>query len=153
MASLHKIVRGGILRRSIEREIAEKHVKSLGVKTPTIKTKVISLSGGNQQKCIIGRWLEIEPKIFIMDEPTRGIDVGAKYEIYLLMKEIAERGGAVILISSELPEVLNMSNRVLTIFEGRITGEFDPRTFTPDQIMTSALGMSSAEVGRHASEN
>jgi ribose transport system ATP-binding protein len=76
-----------------------------------------------------------------MDEPTRGIDVGAKYEIYMLMKEIAEKGGAVILISSELPEVLNMSNRVLTIFEGRITGEFDPQQASADEIMSAALGM------------
>jgi ribose transport system ATP-binding protein len=76
-----------------------------------------------------------------MDEPTRGIDVGAKYEIYMLMKEIAERGGAIILISSELPEVLSMSNRVLTIFEGRITGELRPETATADEIMSSALGM------------
>ena len=76
-----------------------------------------------------------------MDEPTRGIDVGAKYEIYMLMKEIAEKGGAVILISSELPEVLNMSNRVLTIFEGRITGEFDPQQASADEIMGQALGM------------
>jgi len=150
MASLHKISKRGVLRKSVEKEIADKHIKSLSIKTPTNKTKVVSLSGGNQQKCILGRWLETDPKVFIMDEPTRGIDVGAKYEIYLLMKEIAEQGGAVILISSELPEVLNMSNRVLTIFEGRITGEFDPLKFTPDQVMASALGMSSVEVGHHA---
>ena len=100
------------------------------------------MSGGNQQKCIIGRWLETEPEIFILDEPTRGIDVGAKYEIYLLMKEIAERGGAIILISSELPEVLNMSHRVLTIADGRITAEYDPKTTSADHVMTSALGLS-----------
>ena len=76
-----------------------------------------------------------------MDEPTKGIDVGAKYEIYSLMKEIAERGGSIILISSELPEVLNMSNRVLTIFEGRITGEFDPESTSVDKIMKAALGI------------
>ncbi len=141
MASLDKITKFGVMSKSMEKAIAEKHVKALAVKTPTIKTKVVSLSGGNQQKCIIGRWLETNPRILIMDEPTRGIDVGAKYEIYLLMKEIAERGGAVIMISSELPEVLNMSNRVLTIFEGRITGEFNPEVFTADQVMESALGL------------
>ena len=140
MASLQKIAPKGILRKSLEKAIAEKHVKSLAVKTPTIKTKVVSLSGGNQQKCIIGRWLEIAPRILIMDEPTRGIDVGAKYEIYILMKEIAESGGAVIMISSELPEVLNMSNRVLTVYEGRITGEFDPIRYSADRVMESALG-------------
>ena len=100
-----------------------------------------NLSGGNQQKVIVGRWLEISPQIFIMDEPTRGIDVGAKYEIYLLMKRIVEAGGSIILISSELPEVLNMSNRVLTIFEGRTTGEFDPEKTPVDEIMKAALGL------------
>ena len=88
--------------------------------------------------------MEIGPSIFIMDEPTKGIDVGAKYEIYLLMKEIAEKGGAVILISSELPEVLNMSNRVLTIYDGRITGEFDPEHIPADVIMRAALGLGGA---------
>jgi ribose transport system ATP-binding protein len=140
MASLGKISRQGVMRKPLEKAIAEKHVKSLAIKTPTIKTKVVSLSGGNQQKCILGRWLENNPRILIMDEPTRGIDVGAKYEIYILMKEIAESGGAVIMISSELPEVLNMSNRVLTVFEGRITGEFDPTRFSADRVMESALG-------------
>ncbi|GAB6277896.1 MAG: hypothetical protein SAMD01599839_24360 [Rectinema sp.] len=89
----------------------------------------------------MGRWMETSPRIFIMDEPTKGIDVGAKYEIYNLMKHIVEHGGAIILISSELPEVLNMSNRVLTIFEGRITGEFDPQKASVNEIMSAALGI------------
>ena len=141
MASFHKFTRFGFLDKAKEQEIGVRQSKALAVKTPSTKTPVKNLSGGNQQKCIIGRWLENEPRIFIMDEPTRGIDVGAKYEIYMLMKEIAEKGGAVILISSELPEVLNMSNRVLTIFEGRITGEFDPQQASADEIMSAALGM------------
>jgi ribose transport system ATP-binding protein len=93
----------------------------------------------------VGRWLELNPRILIMDEPTRGIDVGTKYEIYVLMKQIADNGGSVILISSELPEVLNMSNRVLTIYDGRITGEFYPETAAPDQIMERALGLEGGE--------
>ena len=141
MASFQKFTRFGFLNKVKEAEIGVRQSKALAVKTPSTKTPVKNLSGGNQQKCIIGRWLENEPRIFIMDEPTRGIDVGAKYEIYMLMKEIAEKGGAVILISSELPEVLNMSNRVLTIFEGRITGEFDPQQASADEIMSAALGM------------
>jgi ribose transport system ATP-binding protein len=141
MASMRKFSRLGFIRRSIEKGIAERQVKALAVKTPSTKVPVRNLSGGNQQKCIVGRWLEISPMIFIMDEPTRGIDVGAKYEIYTLMKEIAERGGAIILISSELPEVLNMSNRVLTIFEGRITGELLPQSASADEIMSAALGI------------
>ena len=141
MASISRFSRLGFIRRSLEKGIGARQVKALAIKTPSSSTPVVNLSGGNQQKCIVGRWLEIAPKIFIMDEPTKGIDVGAKYEIYVLMKRIAERGGAIILISSELPEVLNMSNRVLTVFEGRITGEFDPQKSKADEIMGAALGM------------
>jgi ribose transport system ATP-binding protein len=145
MASLDRIKKFGFLKKATEKDIAERHVKSLGVKTPSAKTIVGSLSGGNQQKCIVGRWMELKPRILIMDEPTRGIDVGTKYEIYVLMKQIAEGGGSVILISSELPEVLNMSNRVLTICDGRITGEFNPETVAPGQIMEKALGLHGEE--------
>ena len=141
MAVLKNIKKLGFINRAHEKKIAEKHVHALGIKTPSIKTVVLNLSGGNQQKCIVGRWLELNPRILILDEPTRGIDVGTKYEIYLLMKQIAERGGSVILISSELPEVLNMSNRVLTIYNGRITSEFDPEISSPDAIMEEALGL------------
>ena len=141
MASISNFTKFGFIRKSLEKGIGARQVKALAIKTPSTKVAVGNLSGGNQQKCIVGRWMEISPSIFIMDEPTKGIDVGAKYEIYTLMKDIAERGGAIILISSELPEVLNMSNRVLTIFEGRITGEFDPQTTKVDEIMSSALGI------------
>jgi ribose transport system ATP-binding protein len=141
MASIRKFSRLGFIRRSMEKGIGTRQVQALSIKTPSTRVAVNNLSGGNQQKCVVGRWLEISPRIFIMDEPTRGIDVGAKYEIYLLMKRIAEAGGAIILISSELPEVLNMSNRVLTIFEGRITGEFDPEKTPVDDIMKAALGL------------
>jgi ribose transport system ATP-binding protein len=145
MASIPRFTKFGFIRKSLEKNIAVQQIKSLSIKTPSAKTAVNNLSGGNQQKCIVGRWIEISPKIFIMDEPTRGIDVGAKHEIYTLMKDIAEKGGAIILISSELPEVLNMSNRVLTIFEGRITGEFNPETTPADRIMSAALGIVGGE--------
>lgn len=141
MASIQNFSKFGFIRKSLEKGIGGRQVKALAIKTPSTKVAVNNLSGGNQQKCIVGRWLEIAPSIFIMDEPTKGIDVGAKYEIYTLMKDIAEKGGAIILISSELPEVLNMSNRVLTVFEGRVTGEFDPRTTPADKIMSAALGL------------
>ncbi len=140
MAILNKIKKMGFVDKSKEKEIAEKHIAALAIKTPSAKTKVENLSGGNQQKCIVGRWLETSPKVLILDEPTRGIDVGAKYEIYLLMKQVAENGGSVILISSELPEVLNMSNRVLTICDGKITGDFDPTTDSAHNIMDKAIG-------------
>lgn len=140
LASLDRLTtKMGFLKKGKEKVMAEKQIKSLGIKTPSAKTRVESLSGGNQQKCVVGRWMELEPRILIMDEPTRGIDVGAKYEIYLLMKDIVKNGGSVILISSELPEVLNMSNRVLTICDGRITGEFDPEKASTNEIMEKAF--------------
>ena len=140
MASLDNLTKFGFVDSSKEKGIAERQIKHLGIKTPSTQTTVVSLSGGNQQKCVVGRWLEINPRILIMDEPTRGIDVGAKYEIYLLMKQVVESGGSIIMISSELPEVLNMSNRVLTICEGRITGEFNPEEVSVQTIMDSAIG-------------
>jgi ribose transport system ATP-binding protein len=140
MSSLENITKYGLVKSSVEKEISARQIKSLSIKTPTPQTKTKTLSGGNQQKCIMGRWLEINPDILILDEPTRGIDVGTKYEIYLLIKQIAENGGSVIMISSELPEVLAMSNRVLTICEGRITGEFNPETDSANVIMDAAIG-------------
>jgi ribose transport system ATP-binding protein len=142
MAALDRISKFGFCNKKQEKKIAEKCISALNIKTPSPKTKVKSLSGGNQQKCIVGRWMELNPRILILDEPTRGIDVGAKYEIYLLMKQIVETGGSVILISSELPEVLNMSNRVLTICDGKITGEFDPQKVSADTIMAKAFDFS-----------
>ena len=139
MAKLDKLKKGFILDKNAKREAAERQIEALQIKTPSRKTVAGTLSGGNQQKCVLGRWLEIEPEILILDEPTRGIDVGAKFEIYLLMKQIVERGGSIIMISSELPEVLNMSNRVLTVSDGRITGEFDPAVTPADTIMAHAL--------------
>ena len=142
MAMLRDISTGAfqIVDREKEKAAAAREIEELLIKTPSSETKVVSLSGGNQQKCILGRWLEMHPKLLILDEPTRGIDVGAKYEIYLLMKKIVEAGGSIILISSELPEVLNMSNRVLAVCDGRITGEFVPETDSVDVIMDKVLG-------------
>lgn len=139
LASLNKLSSYGFINQKEEGNISERQIKSLNIKTPSSKTKIQMLSGGNQQKAILGRWLEIKPKILILDEPTKGIDVGAKYEIYLLMKKIVEEGGSIILISSELPEVLHMSNRVVTICDGRINGEFDPSQATADEIMAKAF--------------
>ena len=140
MSSLKSISKFGFVNAKKEKDVAARQMKNLSVKAPSAKTKVKSLSGGNQQKCIMGRWLEINPDILILDEPTRGIDVGTKYEIYLLIKKIAENGGSVIMISSELPEVLAMSNRVLTICEGRISGEFNPEVDSAHAIMDAAIG-------------
>lgn len=145
MASFEHFTDKGILNKAKEKEIIDKQIKALGVKTPSPAEKIRNLSGGNQQKCLIARWLERNPKVLIMDEPTRGIDVGAKYEIYVLMKEIAEAGGTILMISSELPEVLNMSNRVYVLRDGQIAGEFDPAEATDAEIMSIALGEGDAK--------
>ena len=99
-----------------------------------------NLSGGNQQKVLLAKWMFTDSDVLILDEPTRGIDVGAKYEIYCIINELAAAGKSVLMISSELPEVLNMSNRVLTIAGGRITGEFDPEKASAQEIMNMAIG-------------
>ena len=139
LASLAAMSHFGLLDDSLEASMCERQIRALNIRTPSGKTRIESLSGGNQQKAVVGRWLETKPKILIMDEPTRGIDVGAKYEIYLLMKRVVEDGGSIILISSELPEVLHMSNRVYTLCEGRINGEFDPAQATATEIMAKAF--------------
>ncbi len=113
----------------------EESVKTLRVKTPSTKTLIQNLSGGNQQKVVFSRWLLTEPDILILDEPTRGIDVGAKYEIYTLIAELAQRGKGIIMISSELPEVLGMSDRILVMCEGRLTGIVPREDATQEIIM------------------
>ena len=139
LAVLVRLTERGFINAKEESAVADRQIKALNVKTPSARTKIRTLSGGNQQKAILGRWLEMKPRILVMDEPTKGIDVGAKYEIYLLMKKIVEDGGSIILISSELPEVLHMSNRVNTICEGRVNGEFDPMIASADEIMEKAF--------------
>ncbi|MBY6277198.1 ATP-binding cassette domain-containing protein, partial [Symbiobacterium thermophilum] len=101
---------------------------------------VTNLSGGNQQKVILGRWLATSPKLLILDEPTRGIDVGAKAEIYRLMGELVQRGMGIILVSSELPEVMGLSDRILVVHEGEITAEFSRAEFDQERIMQAATG-------------
>jgi D-xylose transport system ATP-binding protein len=130
----------GVIDASRERALAEKQVAQLGIKAPGIDTIVGTLSGGNQQKVILGRWLNAGPKIFILDEPTRGIDIGAKVEIYKLLDRLAAEGVAVIIISSELPEVLGMSDRILVMSEGAIVSEFPRENATKEAIMEFATG-------------
>ena len=139
LAVLARLTERGFINAKEESAVADRQIKALNVKTPSAKTRIRTLSGGNQQKAVLGRWLEMKPRILVMDEPTKGIDVGAKYEIYLLMKQIVEDGGSIILISSELPEVLHMSNRVNTICDGRVNGEFDPMVASADEIMEKAF--------------
>lgn len=130
----------GIVKRKDCIEETNKQVKNLKVKTPTISQKVKFLSGGNQQKVIIGKWLCKDSKILIFDEPTRGIDVGAKFEIYQLMNKLVAEGSAIIMISSELPEILGMSDRILVMHEGEISGELDIKEASQEKIMYHATG-------------
>lgn len=117
---------------------AEKSVEKLRVKTPSIKTLIKDLSGGNQQKVLIARWLLTEPDILLLDEPTRGIDVGAKYEIYTLITELAKQGKSIIIISSEMPELLGMSDRIMVMCQGRLSGIVEGKSTTQEEIMRLA---------------
>ena len=112
--------------------------QALRIKTPSLLQRVRNLSGGNQQKVVLSRWLLTEPEILILDEPTRGIDVGAKAEIYRLMVELARAGKAIVMISSELPEILGMSDRILVMHEGRMTGIFSRAEASQETIMAAA---------------
>ncbi|QGG46233.1 sugar ABC transporter ATP-binding protein [Heliorestis convoluta] len=123
-----------------EVEVTSQHIKDLRIKTPTFYQTVNKLSGGNQQKIVLAKWFEIDPEVLILDEPTRGIDVGAKYEIYKLMIELARKGVGIIIISSDLPEILNVSDRLLVINEKRIIAELDPKQTTQEEIMTHIIG-------------
>ncbi|MDO5067534.1 MAG: sugar ABC transporter ATP-binding protein [Propionibacteriaceae bacterium] len=122
-ANLKGIVRSGLIQPELERDVAEQYRQDLRIKTPSVDVGVVTLSGGNQQKVVLSKWLYPSPKLLILDEPTRGIDVGAKYEIYKLIQALADEGKAVMVISSELPELLGICDRIYTICEGRITGE------------------------------
>lgn len=138
VANLKGIADGFVINKNEEIKVAEGYRKSLNIKTPSIEQEVENLSGGNQQKVAIGKWLFVEPNILILDEPTRGIDVGAKYEIYTIMNELVAKGLSVIMISSELPEVLGMSDRIYVMAEGRLTGELNIEEATQENIMALA---------------
>ena len=147
LASLGKFAgRFGWIRTAATRADALGYVKSLAIKTPGIGQRVKNLSGGNQQKVVIAKWLTADTDILIFDEPTRGIDVGAKSEIYKLLNELAREGKSIIMISSELPEILRMSHRVIVMCEGRITGELSAAEATQERIMTLATQRESVAV-------
>ena len=118
-----------------EVQVAEQMKEEMGTKTPSIEQRIGNLSGGNQQKALLGKWLFTEPDILIMDEPTRGIDVGAKYEIYCLINEMVSQGKSVVMISSELPELLGMCDRIYVMNEGRLLAEVNAADATQESIM------------------
>ena len=140
LAALGKVSFGGFIDRGAERKLADDGVKRFAVKTSSLEQIAGKLSGGNQQKIVLGKWLANGPKLLILDEPTRGIDVGAKAEIHRLMGELAAQGLAILMISSELPEVLGMSDRVLVMREGRIVAEFSREQATQESIGAAMMG-------------
>jgi ribose transport system ATP-binding protein len=135
MANLKAIASGGVINQKHEINTAEEFIKNLNIKTPSMEQKVKFLSGGNQQKVIIAKWLHTKTKIFIFDEPTRGIDVGAKIEVYQLINKLAREGNAVIMISSEMPEILGLSDRILVMNEGKCTAILDRKEATQEKVM------------------
>ncbi len=140
MSAMHQVTTLGFVSTGEADSMAKEYVKRLDIRTPGILQRVRNLSGGNQQKVVIARWLTLQPKVLMLDEPTRGIDVGAKAEIHGLMDQLAQQGVGVLMISSELPEVLGVADRILVMHEGRITGEFSRDEATQDAIMRAATG-------------
>ncbi|MCL4788787.1 MAG: sugar ABC transporter ATP-binding protein [Verrucomicrobia bacterium] len=140
LPSLKRFAPFNLIRRDRERKTAEEQMVSLKIKAPGAETLVLNLSGGNQQKVVLGKWLAMNPKVMILDEPTRGIDVGAKAEIYRLMRALAEQGTVILMISSDMEEVLHVSDRVAVMHEGQITGVLERADCTEENIMQLAVG-------------
>ncbi len=151
MSVLDRLRRGVFLNPALVDRTARQFVERLDIRTPGLRQLVRNLSGGNQQKVVIARWLTLNPRVLILDEPTRGIDVGAKAEIHALMNQLAQEGVGVLMISSDLPEVLGVSDRILVMREGRLVGEFTRAQATQDRIMHAAAGGAAAMGGGSSS--
>ena len=140
LSSLEKFFYGGMAHPKKEAEMVGMYFDKMSVKTPSQETAIQSLSGGNQQKVLLAKWMMRDPEVLILDEPTRGIDVGAKFEIYKLMTEVAQAGKAVVMVSSELPELIGMCDRIYVMCEGHIAGELSREEFSQEAIMMYATG-------------
>src|SRR5699024_7423380 len=138
--NMKNISKHGVISTAKEKPLVQQLIERLNVKSTNKEQTVKSLSGGNQQKVVIAKWLGIQPKILILDEPTRGVDVGAKKEIYKIINELTKEGVAIIMISSELPEVLGVSDRIMVIHEGTITKTFQKNDADQEKIMIAATG-------------
>jgi ABC-type sugar transport system ATPase subunit len=141
LAILDQLTRFGFIAFRQEEQIAASAVEQFQVRTPSLAQLVMNLSGGNQQKVVLSKWLTSRPQVLILDEPTRGIDVGAKSEIHRLMSQLAQQGIGILMISSELPEIMGMSDRVLVMRKGGIVAEFDRAAATQENIITAAMGL------------
>lgn len=140
MACLSRLAPAGLMNRKAERELTQRQIKRLSIRAASPRQPVMFLSGGNQQKVVLAKWLSLDPAVMILDEPTRGVDVGAKSEIYGLISELAARGVGILLISSEMEEVIAMSDRIIVMHNGEITGELSGDTITEENILTLAIG-------------
>jgi rhamnose transport system ATP-binding protein len=145
---LRRLSRGLVLDRNRERDLAEQYVQQLLIRAAGVDQPAGALSGGNQQKVVLAKWLAVAPSILILDEPTRGIDIGAKAEVHRIMSHLAAQGMAIMLISSELPEILAMADRILIMHEGRITAELDHRQATQERVMYAATGQKAERESR-----
>ena len=139
LANLAGVSKRAVIDAAREREVAEEYRRAMRIRTPNVFQKVVNLSGGNQQKVVLSKWLFTDPKVLILDEPTRGIDVGAKFEIYTLMNKLADEGRGVVMISSEMPELLGMCDRILVMNEGAIVGELSAAEASQERIMSMII--------------
>lgn len=139
LASLKKVIHGGFTRRREEERLATEYFQKMNVKAPSLQTRIANLSGGNQQKVLLARWLISDPKVLLLDEPTRGVDVGAKFEIYKIMTELAKQGRGILMISSELPELIGMCDRIYVMSAGRVTAELTPDQYSQETILKYAM--------------
>ena len=146
LAVLKTLSNGSIVNRSAERDLARRSIRQLNIRAYSTEQVVNKLSGGNQQKVVVSKWLASKPRVLIMDEPTRGIDVGAKAEIHRLMSELAQQGLAILMISSELPEVLGMSDRILVMRQGHIVAEFAREVATQENVATAMMSEAATDV-------
>ena len=150
LADLASYTRMRMINGAAERRVAEEQRKKLAIKTPSVETIVVTLSGGNQQKVVLAKWLSMRPNLLIFDEPTRGIDVGAKSEIYSVMRSLADAGVAILMISSDMEEVIGVSDRIAVMHEGQISGFLDRSEFTEQNVLMLAVGnKSKQEVPAH----
>ena len=143
LPQLPRLGPGGLVRRARERALATRWTSELRIRTPSVDTRVLTLSGGNQQKVVLGKWLALGADVLIVDEPTRGIDVGAKFEIYTLLDRLAAGGAGILMISSDLPEIMGMSDRILVMHQGRVQALLDGSTATQETVLHAALGLAS----------
>jgi ribose transport system ATP-binding protein len=143
LPQLPRLGRAGIVSRTRERNLAERWTRELRIKTPTIDTRVLTLSGGNQQKVVLGKWLAAGADVLIVDEPTRGIDVGAKMEIYVLLDRLAAGGAGILMVSSDLPEIMGMSDRIVVMHHGAVQAVFEAEDATQESVLHAALGLAS----------